>query len=153
MGINLHLNMESSARYMTLYVAFLRALYNTHQNNHWETKGPNYYSDHILFQRLYEAVAPLVDQAAEKTVGIFGELEKHDDWISKITEKFNADNYNGDRIKSSLEISTVFLVLSEKIYKHLKESDKITLGLDDMIMATAGAIEVHTYLLKQREKA
>jgi len=148
MALILYLGMKKTAQnpiqHMTLYVAFLRALYNTHQNNHWETKGPNYYGNHLLFQRLYESTADLVDQAAEKTVGVFGELAKHDDWIGKITNKYSADKYGGDHVKSSLEASKAFLDLSEKLYNNLKESGKITLGLDDMIMATSNAVEVHT---------
>ncbi|NJO18663.1 MAG: hypothetical protein HC877_23935 [Thioploca sp.] len=60
---------------LSLYLVFLRALYNLHQNNHWEAED---YGHHLLFQRIYESVKEMVDEAAEKIVGLFGKITKQD---------------------------------------------------------------------------
>jgi DNA-binding ferritin-like protein len=51
-------------------VACLRAVYQIHQSNHWLAKGTWYYGDHLLYQRLYEAILPEIDGVAERAVGM-----------------------------------------------------------------------------------
>jgi len=130
---------------MTLYVAFLRALYSIHQHSHWKSKGSDFYGNHLLFQRLYDEAGVMVDEAAEKTIGVFGELLDHSDSLKELLDKYNSD----DHIKNSLDASNDFINLSQELYDDLKGSGDITLGLDDMLMSIANRVEVHTYLLKQ----
>ena len=131
---------------MSFYVGFLRALYNIHQTSHWKTKGNDFYGNHLLFQRLYEATQQSADEAAEKTIGLFDELKNQNEIIKTICQKFSSeDNY----VKTSLEAEQAFLKLSKAIYDKLKSSNVMTLGLDDLVMAIAGRHEVHVYLLKQ----
>ena len=132
---------------MSYYVAFLRALYIIHQNHHWQTKGKYSYAEHLLFQRIYEAIQEMTDEAAEKCIGVYGELEQQNisDIISAIIK--------GTEDKSYVEISLIaekkFQDLAKKTYDALKASGTLTLGLDDMIMSHASNSEVHTYLLQQ----
>jgi len=137
---------------MSLYLAHLRALYLVHQNNHWETHGNNYYGNHLLLKRLYESVSEMVDEAAEKAMGVFGEIENLN--ISNIAEKFLSNrNSPEDYLKSSLEAEKAFLEVAENLYESLKELDEITLGMDDMIMSQCNNSELHCYLLQQALKS
>ncbi len=124
---------------MNLYVAFLRALYQIHQNNHWKASGDNSYGNHLLFERLYQSVQEDADQAAEKTIGLFGDLNVLSNVIAEITNKYS----------DSLKAEEAFLALSKLVYSKLKESDAMSLGLDAFIMDIASRHEVNLYLLKQ----
>jgi DNA-binding ferritin-like protein len=137
---------EDSHKQMSLYVAFLRGLYLVHQQNHWETKG---YQQHLLFQRLYENVLESADNAAEKTVGLFGSL------MSKGLESKIADQFKTEKpdlevcVKSSLKAEKSYQNLVKKVYDGLKERNELTLGLDDMLMSQANDSETRIYLLQQ----
>ena len=50
-------------------LAKLEALSLYYQNIHWTVSGPNFYSDHLLAERLYSAANGLIDGVAEKAVG------------------------------------------------------------------------------------
>lgn len=131
---------------MSLYVAYLRALYQIHQNNHWRTKGNDFYGNHLLFQRLYEASQEMADGAAEKTIGVFGDLNINSDKIAEIANKFNSEE---NPVLSSLKAEKGFQALSRMVYDELEKAEALTLGLDDSIMANANTSETHCYLLQQ----
>lgn len=137
---------------ISLYVAYLRALYQLHQNAHWKTKGSGFYGNHLLFQRLYEGTQETVDEAAEKALGVFGELKESNETIKEIVNKFNVENFDNDYIQASLKAEQTFLALSQTLYNQLKNLKAMTLGLDDLIMSIANRHEVHVYLLKQALK-
>jgi len=134
---------------MTMFVGFIRALYQIHQDAHWKVMGNNFYGNHLLFQRLYEAAQVSADEAAEKTIGLFGELPDTNKLIKEISDKFNPDNFDGNIITASLKAEQTFLALAETIYDRIKKLEAMTLGLDDLIMAIASRHEVHVYLLKR----
>ncbi len=139
---------QSPIELMSEYVTFLRGLSMVHQNNHWETSGNSFYGNHLLFQRIYEGISEIVDEAAERTIGVFDSIEQGD--ISLIINKYKVNSNEQDAyIKSSLEAEQDFQALARKVYLALKASSTLTLGLDDMIMSHSSISEVHTYLLKQ----
>lgn len=134
---------------LCFYVSFLRALYTTHQTHHWLAKGSNFYGNHLLFERIYKTAQENADLAAEKFVGVFGDewlnLKDQNDCMHKILEKVE----DKDLIKSSLEAEKKFLEFSQSFYDALKKADKMSLGMDDMIMSIASSREEAVYLLKQ----
>lgn len=134
---------------LSFYVSFLRALYQIHQNNHWKCKGTNFYANHLLFQRLYEEVVEDIDIAAEKSIGVFDELDVNPGLITSIVEKFMPEKFDGDLIQSSLAAEEEFLKASRKLYLDLKSEDNMSLGIDDMIMSVYNKHEGFVYLLKQ----
>lgn len=140
---------------MGVYIAFLRALSLVHQNNHWQIKGPGYYGNHLLLERLYSDTAKGSDQAAERAVGLFGSrcvnMATQAGLIYKIVGRYTteSDGEYKEYLLSSLKAEQDFLKLSRTTYEALKKSGAITLGLDDLIMATASNSEEHVYLLKQ----
>lgn len=141
---------------MATYLAFLRALSLISTNNHWQCQGPNFYGNHLLFERIYNDLIKLSDSAAERTVGLFGveliDLEKQLPAIHKLTDKYSYTKFSGEEnpyIMSSLEATKDFLKFSKNVYKAIKDSDDMTLGLDNLIMSISDKCEEHVYLLKQ----
>jgi len=136
-----------------LYIAFLRSIYLQHKNDHWRAKGANFYGDHLLLDRIAETAEKDSDLAAEKCIGVFGEgvldLSMQAEMIHKTLQNFTS----GHPIETSLAIETKFLAFSEKFYKLLEKEGKMTLGIDDMIMAIASNREEAVYLLKQASSA
>jgi DNA-binding ferritin-like protein len=139
---------EESCKILSAYVAFTRALYMLHQQNHWEAQA---YGDHLLFQRLYEDAQDLADDAAERTMGLCGDIIF--EGPEAIAKKFEARVKTlSSLIKSSLEIERAFQDVNQNTYNVLKEKEMLTLGLDDLIMSQASQGEVHIYLLQQALK-
>lgn len=127
------------------YVAFTRALYLLHQQNHWKAQA---YGDHLLFQRLYEDAQELADDAAERVMGLCGDAIFEGE--EAIAKKFEARVPTlSSLLESSLEAEKAFQDVAQNTYDALKQKDMITLGLDDLIMSQASQGEVHIYLLKQ----
>lgn len=141
--------MERVEELCCYYISFLRAIGLLHQNNHWLSKGKNFYGQHLLFERIYKSAQEDVDLAAEKFVGLFNEecldLNAQSKLIQKTLEKFSGDNL----IQLSLSAEKEFLEFSQKIYDTLKENDELSLGMDDMLMSVASRREEAVYLLKQ----
>ena len=125
-------------------------MYLVHQNNHWAAIS---FGDHLLFQRLYEETFEIVDAAAERVVGLCGEL-MFEGKESVIASKFKPKDKNSIKslLESSLRVEQYFIELVKKTYNSLKENDKLSLGLDDLLMSQASVGESHLYLLQQALK-
>ena len=52
--------------------ATLRAAHHLFWTLHWQSRGPNFYGDHQLFERLYKARLEEIDDLAELIAGHFG---------------------------------------------------------------------------------
>lgn len=131
-------------------LAALRAQYMVYQTLHWQAKGPAYYGNHLLFQRLYESVQGEIDQAAEKLVGYTGGdsvfLPTQLSLIQVYCSRWCAIENPFERgLQSEKDLQS----LLKFTYNKLKASDSLTLGLDDWLMATASAHETNQYLLQQ----
>ena len=140
---------EEACKLLSLYVAFVRALYLLHQQNHWDSQD---YGEHLLFQRLYEEASEIVDDAAERVVGLCGELMltgTETDIVKKFAPREKSIQ---SLLESSIALEQAFQQIAKKTYDSLKEKDMITLGLDDLIMAQASTGETHLYLLQQALK-
>jgi len=131
-------------------LSILRAQYISYQTSHWQVKGQNFYENHLLFQRLYEAVQGEVDGTAEKLVGLVGpdsvalevQIELIEDWC----ERWAATSDHHLRgLRSERDVQAVL----KNAYDEIKASNAMTLGLDDFLMATASAHDTNAYLLQQ----
>ena len=137
---------------MSFYVAFLRAMFLFYQNAHWQSSGPGSYSNHLLFQRLYENVLEHIDAVAEKSIGLFGnevvDLSKQTEMISKILSKYS--KMSNDFVVAGIEFEKSFQDVAIKIMNEMKEQGKLTVGLENMILGQIDASEnPRSYLLKQ----
>jgi DNA-binding ferritin-like protein len=131
-------------------LALLRAQYWMYQQAHWESKGPPYYGNHLLFQRLYESVVDQVDTLAEKMVGGFGiEAVGSTDLGMKFLVWINRWQQTDCLHKRGVLSEQDFQKCCEDAYNTLKLTGEMTLGMDDFLMATANEHETNQYLLRQ----
>jgi DNA-binding ferritin-like protein len=143
-------NKESTAsKLLCTYLAMQRTMYLVFQHSHWKCKSPAFYANHLLFDRIYNKSKDLVDNTAEKIIGVFGNdslnHEEQAKMIASLSEKYTTENH----LTNSLEISKDFIRVADDIYSKLKESGDITLGIDDMIMSQCNSVEKFIYLLSQ----
>jgi len=137
------------------YICYLKSLYEFWKSSHWICSGQNFYSDHLLFERISDSIQDQIDQVAEKFVGIFGEDIVKVHLTSKIICQMLEDKEIGsseDILKIGCEFEEEFLKFSKELYDGMKEDEVLTLGLDDMIMTIYSAHEEFCYLLGQRAK-
>lgn len=138
---------------LTFYIAFLRSMYLFYQNAHWQCSGPNFYSLHLLFERLYGDVAKSVDEAAEKAIGLYSkeivDLAQAIQMMEKIIEKYPTSS--GNFLELGIQFEKDFAKIATKIRTELNEGSELTLGLDDMIMSQINESENRIYLLKQNQ--
>lgn len=135
-------------------LAILRALQWSHQTAHWKVRGEPFYGDHLLYQRLYEAVGEEIDTLAEKIVGMYGPGAITNLSVLSDTHRFIAEHARTGAGDSSYQCA---LQMEEHLqralkvaYDELKASGELSLGMDDFLMATASAHETALYLLRQR---
>lgn len=143
--------MDKCLKVAALYVATLKALALIHQHNHWTTNGEMFYGEHLLFQRLYETTLEDLDTSAEKFIGLFGEECMNYDLQAELLNKvlLRYKNLEGSPVEMSLAAVKDFLTFSKESYDCFKNENKMTLGLDDMIMSIASSTEESVYLLQQ----
>jgi DNA-binding ferritin-like protein len=146
--------MDKCIKIAALYVASLKAIALIHQHQHWTTKGEAFYGDHLLFERLYNSALEDLDLAAEKFIGLFGDAcldyDMQTDLLHKVLVKYK--NLEGSPVQMSLTVEKEFLQFSKEAYHAFEDNDKLTLGLDDAIMAIASKREEAVYLLQQTLK-
>lgn len=58
-------------------LALLLAIRDAAQEAHWTAQGENFYSDHLLYERLYAKLDKPIDRFAEILVGLFGPQAVH----------------------------------------------------------------------------
>lgn len=148
---------------MTVYLAFQRALYMVHQTHHWQTRGGHFYSDHLLFQRIYEESSEFIDGAAERLVGLTGDpsqisIGSQIGLIHTLIEVLYQGGLEAaphpDRlVEISLYGESLFLEALKTVKKRIEAQGGMTEGLDDLLQGTASKHEEFVYLLKQRASA
>lgn len=143
--------MDKCSKVAALYIASLKAMALIHQHNHWTTKGLAFYGDHLLFERLYKSTLENLDLAAEKFMGLFGDqcldYDLQAELLNKVLSKYK--NLEGSPVRMSLACEKDFIKFSKDAYNCFEEEGRLTLGLDDMVMAIASQREESVYLLQQ----
>lgn len=146
--------MDKCNKVAALYIASLKGMALIHQHSHWTTRGMAFYGDHLLFERLYNSALKDLDLAAEKFMGLFGDqvldYDLQADLLHKILLKYNS--LEGSPLEMSLSMEKDFLKFSKDAYNCFEDDGKLTLGLDDMVMAIASQREESVYLLQQALK-
>lgn len=129
-------------------LGMLKALHWNYLTAHWQSKNDNFYANHLLFQRLYEGLVNEIDGLAEKMVSYYGEDAVAPELVLDITKK-HTENWNKDTdlISRSLNAEKSLQKSLKTAYDTMKNSEEMTLGLDDFLMALANAHETNIYLL------
>lgn len=149
----------SSAPYpeLSVLLVHLKFLSSVHQNHHWVAKGDPFYSDHLLFQRLYEGAQCDVDSVAEKAVGLGStasvDLVLQTSQLCKLVQGYGMTStipQPTELAKRSYLAEMNFLKVVSHLVEHMKECGTLTRGLDNLIAGIEDKHEGHVYLLKQR---
>lgn len=132
----------------------LRAVGLMHQAAHWQTKGPNFYGDHLLFERLYGAVGEEIDAVSEKAIALGDPILvcplKSSELALELLEAFGraCDVPDADKlVKLSLEAENGLLQVLKSALQ-----DNVTDGVENLLQGIADKHEGHVYLLQQRLK-
>lgn len=152
--------MDSAEMIMCEYVSFMRMMQLWFHGAHHLVRGESFAGDHVeIYGKIYQTIEDQIDGVIEKSIGLFGDECACPVRVTKMAAEM-MDSYpspmklNASGIAAvGLRIERDFLGLSQEAYDALEEMGAMTLGLDDMIMATANAHETHVYLLQQRIKA
>lgn len=146
--------MDKCSKVAALYIATLKAMTLIHQHSHWTTNGSIFYGEHLLFTRIYESAQENLDTAAEKFIGLQFEgvmdYDYQNDLLGKVLSKYS--KLEGSPLEMSLAIEKEFVAFSRGAYDCFEAEGKMTLGLDDMLMAIANKREESIYLLQQTLK-
>jgi DNA-binding ferritin-like protein len=145
---------------LALFIDLLRALSMIHQTAHWQTNGTNFYSDHLLFQRLYEATDADVDTVAEKTVGLgsnrlvelrysLENVKRFTDAVDEVTTLGSPDEVS-PHVRRALKAENAFLKAGERLMGQLETAGLLTRGVENLLGGILDKHEGHVYLLKQR---
>lgn len=153
---------EAPSGGLSSILAMLKGLSHIHQTHHWQSSGPSFYGDHLMFQRLYEATSKEIDGIAEKAVGLCCEDTVNAHMQMKLMTSFVNDVYscgvkfqNGNQkalIILSLKAEKMFLNCVCSILKQLQQEEIYTIGLENFIQGIVDNHESSVYLLKQRLK-
>lgn len=131
-------------------LAALQAAAFLHQMHHWMCKGPTFFADHLLFERLYNESLELIDQLAEKIVGKGFTLTAGNqvETIGVHIGLFTKDS--PDMIARSLKAEYVCLEMVHHCLGGLEDAQRLSHGLSKLLEDIADKHETFTYLLHQR---
>lgn len=140
-------------QHLKFLLATLRAAQMVHQTGHWRVGGKTYYGDHQLLERLYNSVGEEIDKLAEKMVEKYGEdsvdIHEQIDHMHTVIKGIAKISCNFRRAQA---VEKMLQKLFKMSYDKLKETEELTLGMDDFLMACANSHETNCYLLGQRLK-
>lgn len=126
---------------------------------HWSAKGGNSYSDHLLYERIYNDNVEEIDKFAEKMIPIVGETFINPIEISVlVSEKLKSiveykDEMPSDHLaKNLLNFEQSLLEEIDDFRRALEMNKELSLGLDDLITELHNSHQGHIYLLSQRLK-
>ncbi len=141
---------EISATLTRLIVA-LRVAAVSAQTSHWTCSGENYYSDHLLFQRIYEADDGDIDAIAERSVALAGihvvnPVLIADDVAECLAGLIRIEN----PIQRQLCAERCVVICAQDLMTAFAEQLTTSLGWDDILGSIVAKREEHQYLLQRR---
>lgn len=131
-------------------IAKLRLISLYYQTAHWTVKGTLFYQDHLLFERLYNAVNAEIDEVAEKAIGLTKDrsVVNLPDILDKVQEGASRLRFE---CKENVEFVREAIILEQELLGFLEGAAKdCSLGCNDLLASIANTHEGHLYLLGQR---
>lgn len=141
----LAMNEKEKSDYFKAILAQLMYMQVWYNSCHWLSKGDNYYGDHLLFERLYDALSGEIDGIAEKGIMMGGEeTVSRNDLIKQMMEK--EEKSADDIIKHSIELEQQLLsIIATK-------KEEMSGGTQNLLDDISDNHERNLYLLGQRNK-
>lgn len=139
---------------LVVILGALRSLAMVHQTHHWQSHGPNSYSDHLLFERLYTETSDEVDGMAEKIAGLSSisllALSKHVITLTGFLGALKEGGTSDSLHRKSLDAEKLLVSLVETVMARLEAKGSLTRGLENLLGGIADKHEGHIFLLKTR---
>jgi DNA-binding ferritin-like protein len=140
---------------LAAFLAATEALQMLEHSHHWQTKGESFYGDHLLFQRLYEAVLVDIDLIGEKLIGVSGDasLTNYFKRVKAIEMFLKAVTpHNQPYVVVSHDAELMYVRMGGELMDQLEQAGLLTRGLEQMLGNVLDKHEEHIYLLDQRVK-
>lgn len=151
-------NADAPMSELSCVLAFLRTLSVVHHTHHWQTRGPQFYADHLMFDRIYTKAQEEIDAIAEKTVGTgerllvrplmqVDQLER----LMKVVYAFASMDPTADEyVQLSLNAELAFLAFVDLVVESMRARGTMSRGIDNLLAGIQDQHEGHVYLLRQR---
>ena len=111
---------------------------------HWQSMGPNFYGQHLLFERLYTALPDQYDGLAEKSVALFGPVAV-EPVAAILSAAGHLSKWTGDPLTAGLA-SEADLAAAIGLALEQAEADP---GLTNFLQGLADEHQTNVYLLQQ----
>lgn len=151
---------------MLTVVAILRALNMGYHHAHINVKGPTYYGDHILLQRLYfgeaDDGAPIleIDSVMERLKGLYptrliplGEILTRMAHEYQMIQGIDADSDNTAKFQELVKLEMRLQSVLSKLIADLQDATVLGSGTDGTLNLLQGIADKHqqnVYLINQR---
>jgi DNA-binding ferritin-like protein len=138
------------------FLAVTEALQMLAHSHHWQTKGENFYGDHLLYQRLYQDVQAEIDLVGEKLIGVSQDVGLTNYFKRvKTMEMFLKAVTHSDQpyIVVTHDAELAYVRMGGELMDQLEQAGLLTRGLEQMLGNILDKHEEHIYLLEQRVKA
>lgn len=133
---------------MQMLLSKVRGLELFYQTAHWSCHGPDSYSDHLLYERLYNDVVEELDMVGERAIGLTLDVSTVaiEDSLHAIMESIAVESVD------TCDLCTVAIILEEEFLGLIDVFGKspISAGLTDLVGQLGSKHEEHMYLLQQR---
>ena len=134
---------------LSVLLVRLRFLATVHQTHHWTAKGDPFYGDHLLYQRLYDAVVVDIDALAEKAVGLGSSdnvnLPLQAAQLAQLCNDYGTTMtlpVASGLAQRSLVAEVGFLRCAAHCADSLNENGQLTRGLDNFLQGQIGRAHV-----------
>jgi DNA-binding ferritin-like protein len=136
-------------------LGLLQAASLIHQTHHWSCRGLSFYSDHLLFERIYNESQEGIDQLAERAVGqgmpLAISANTQATMLQQIVTRLGDDPLDVTQmVQKSLSIETMCLKAISSVLEMLEGSGQLTPGTSNLLEGLSDTHETFVYLLKQR---
>jgi len=139
-------------------VSLLRAASIVHQSHHWQTRGGNFYGDHLLFDRLYTDSLGFIDQVAERAVGsgsrnlVCPKTQlRLASGLVQLWCSHSEEPTSFDMVTVSLAVEQCVVACLKDARGSLESKGQLTDGTDNLLQGVSDKHEEFLYLLQQRQ--
>ncbi len=138
---------------MTALLGALQGAALLHQTHHWSTKGRTFYTDHLLFERLYNESLEIIDPLAERMMGlgtpaILAHVQAG--LLLTFVQNCGIARTPEEMVSSSLRGELAILTLVNQVLTSFEQNGTLTHGTSNLLEGVADKHESFVYLLQQR---
>lgn len=143
--------MDSLVLALSYVWANLRAEHQLFWTYHWRSKGKDYYGDHLLYQRLYEARVAEIDRVAEVLMALGGPaaVDPMRSWAAVERTIAATEAIRGPDVQKAVSVVTDTLQKLEAANEAVGRS-RFPLAVNNVIAGIADSHLEALYLLQQR---